>query len=106
MPTNSIAPQLQRLVASINRVIDDGDDAVPTRGKAAMPEIEIERVFELGVVLAARALWEELGIGAAIRTPHEQAKLTAPHEIGSVRHGGQPPRRPRFQAGLRHTLAA
>ena len=37
-------------------------------------------MFELGVVLAARALWEELGIGPAIRRCAEQAKLTAPHE--------------------------
>jgi hypothetical protein len=32
------------------------------------------------VVLAARALWEELGIGPAIRRCTEQTKLTAPHE--------------------------
>jgi hypothetical protein len=38
-------------------------------------------VYELGVVLAARSLWEELGIGPAIRRCAEQAKLTAPHEI-------------------------
>src|SRR6201996_2100296 len=58
---------LQRLVASINRVIDtDVADAVPARGKAALPEIDIEAVFELGVVLAARGLWEDLGIGEAI----------------------------------------
>jgi hypothetical protein len=69
---------LQRLVASINRVIDD--DAVPTRGNTAIPEIEIDAVFELGVVLAARGLWEELGIGEAIRTRLTRAGLTAPHE--------------------------
>ena len=40
----------------------------------------MERVLELGVVLAARALWEELSIGPAIRRCTEQAKLTAPHE--------------------------
>jgi hypothetical protein len=38
-------------------------------------------VFELGVVLAARTLWEELGIGPAIRACAARAKLTAPHEI-------------------------
>jgi hypothetical protein len=58
---------LQRLVASINRVIDAAD-AVPLRGKTALPEIEIDAVFALGIVLAARVLWEELGIGEAIRT--------------------------------------
>ena len=37
-------------------------------------------MFELGVVLAARALWEELGIGPAIRACAARARLTAPHE--------------------------
>jgi hypothetical protein len=74
---------LQRLVASINRVIDaDAADTLPTRGNTAVAEIEIDAVFELGVVLAARGLWEELGIGEAIRTRMSRAGLTAPHEIG------------------------
>jgi transposase len=73
---------LQRLVASINRVIDaDAADTLPTRGKTAVAEIDIDAVFELGVVLAARGLWEELGIGEAIRTRMSRAGLTAPHEI-------------------------
>ena len=73
---------LQRLVASINRVIDaDAADTLPTRGKTAVAEIDIDAVFELGVVLAARGLWEELGIGEAIRTRMDRAGLTAPHEI-------------------------
>ena len=72
---------LQRLVASINRVIDaDAADALPVRGKTALPEIEIDAVFELGIVLAARSLWEELGIGEAIRTRMTRAELAAPHE--------------------------
>ncbi len=69
---------LKRLVKSINRVLDAGE--VVADGSAALPEIEIERVFELGVVLAARQLWEELGIGAAVRRCAEGAGLTAPHE--------------------------
>jgi transposase len=73
---------LQRLVASINRVIDaDAADALPSRGKTAIPEIDLDAVFELGVVLAARGLWEELGIGEAIRIRMERAGLTAPHEM-------------------------
>jgi hypothetical protein len=60
---------LQRLVASIHRVIDADAGALPVRGKAGLPDIEIDAAFELGVVLVARALWEELGIGEAIRTP-------------------------------------
>ena len=72
---------LQRLVASINRVIDaDAADALPARGNSALPEIDIEAVFELGVVLAARGLWEDLGIGEAVRTRVARAGLTAPHE--------------------------
>src|SRR5690349_8826560 len=43
---------LQRLVASIQRVIDaDTAGALPTPGKASLPDIEIDTVFELGVVL-------------------------------------------------------
>ena len=72
---------LQRLVASINRVIDaDAADTLPTRGKTAVGEIDIDAVFELGVVLAARGLWEQLGIGEAIRSRMECVGLTAPHE--------------------------
>jgi hypothetical protein len=37
-------------------------------------------VFELGVVLAARGLWDDLGIGAAIRRCIAEGGLTAPHE--------------------------
>jgi hypothetical protein len=73
---------LQRLVASINRVIDaDAASTLPVRGKAALPEIEIDAVFELGIVLAARSLWEKLGIGEAIRTRMTRAGLAAPHEM-------------------------
>jgi hypothetical protein len=69
---------LKRLVDSINRVLDQ-DDAV-TRGAPEIPQIEVDRVFELGVVLAARTLWEDLGIGAAIRRCIAEGGLTAPHE--------------------------
>ena len=73
---------LQRLVASINRVIDaDAADTLPTRGKTAVGEIDIDAVFELGVVLAARGLWEQLGIGEAIRSRMACIGLTAPHEM-------------------------
>src|SRR5882757_7963753 len=72
--------ELERLVNSINRVLDDGNNGAGSAASLDRAEIEIERVFELGVVLAARALWEELGIGPAIRRCAEQVKLTAPHE--------------------------
>jgi hypothetical protein len=71
---------LERLVKSINRVLDDGDGAISGKHTPTIPDIDIERVFELGVVLAARTLWEELGIGAAIRACAARAELTAPHE--------------------------
>ena len=77
---------LQRLVNSINRVLGE-DGAVANATPAvtdATPEgilqIEMDRVFELGVVLAARGLWEDLGIGAAIRRCIAEGELTAPHE--------------------------
>jgi hypothetical protein len=73
---------LQRLVVSIQRVIDaDAAGAIAVRDKASLPDIEIDAVFELGIVLAARTLWEDLGIGAAIRACIMEGELTAPHEL-------------------------
>src|ERR1700748_3161629 len=46
---------LQRLTAPIQRVIDaDPPGTIATSGTASLPDIEIDAVFELGVVLAAR----------------------------------------------------
>src|SRR5918998_1570467 len=70
------AAALRRLVASINRVLAAGDGGTPETG---LGEIEIEAVFDLGIVLAARGLWEELGIGPAVRSCLTQAGLAAPH---------------------------
>src|ERR1700748_2850781 len=73
---------LQRLVVFIQRVIDaDAAGAIAVRDKASLPDIEIDAVFELGIVLAARTLWEDLGIGAAIRACIMEGELTAPHEL-------------------------
>jgi hypothetical protein len=69
---------LKRLVDSINRVLDQGDAV--TRDNPALPQIELDRVFELGVMLVARTLWEDLGIGAAMRRCIAEGGLTAPHE--------------------------
>jgi Transposase DDE domain len=69
---------LQRLVNSINRVLNEAEAVASTT--QAIPEIEVDRVFELGVVLAARGLWEDLGICAAIRRCMAAGELTAPHE--------------------------
>jgi hypothetical protein len=69
---------LKRLVKSINRVL--GAEQPDREAARGLPEIEIERVFELGVVLVARGLWEALGIGQAIRRRLDAAGLSAPHE--------------------------
>lgn len=74
---------LQRLVRSINRILGEGENGASSRGvtSAGPVEIEIDTVFELGIPLVARHLWDQLGIGPAIRTCMAKAGLTAPHEI-------------------------
>jgi hypothetical protein len=67
---------LKRLVHSINRVLETGG-AEPA-GTPRPPEIE--RVYDWGVVLAARHLWDDLGIGEAVRRRASDAGLAAPHE--------------------------
>jgi hypothetical protein len=69
---------LKRLVDSINRVLAVGDAVIRTTSE--LPQIELDGVFELGVVLAARTLWKDLRIGAAIRRCIAEAGLAAPHE--------------------------
>jgi hypothetical protein len=69
---------LARLVKSINRVLES--DTVVPDGTLEIPQIEFDRVFALGMPLAARALWEELGIGPAIRRCMAAGELPAPHE--------------------------
>jgi len=51
-----------------------------SRPWASPAAIENDRVFDLGIVLTARTLWEELGIGPGLRRRLEQAGLAAPHE--------------------------
>jgi len=73
---------LQRLIASVQRVIDaDAAGTIVPRDKTSLPDIAIDAVFELGIVLAARTLWEDLGIGAAIRGCITEGDLSAPHEM-------------------------
>ena len=74
---------LTRLVRSINRVLDADEGPAVDGGRNAggdVPEIEIEAAYEYGVVLVARALWEDLGIGPAVRDVMTRTGLTAPHE--------------------------
>ena len=73
---------LQRLVRSINRILGEDESRDPakdaTSGGGA--DIAIDAVFALGIPLVARHLWNQLGIGPAIRTCIAKAGLTAPHE--------------------------
>jgi hypothetical protein len=66
----------ERLVRSIRRVL--GEDTTGN-GRPPSDELVIERVEELGVAHVARALWEQLGIGAAIAARMRAKGLTAPH---------------------------
>jgi hypothetical protein len=70
---------LERLVASIQRVLagEAGGPVVPTAAGTA--NLAIEASFELGVVHVAKALWAKLGIGEAIQARLDQQQLTAPH---------------------------
>lgn len=70
---------LERLIQSIRRVLDDNGGPtidVPSR----MGDIEIEDSLDLGVTHVARALWDKLGIGEAIKKQVREKKLKAPHE--------------------------
>jgi hypothetical protein len=69
---------LERLVRSVQRVLTDtGSTAVD--GGSRVGDIEILDSFELGAVHAAKALWDRLGIGAAINRHILEKKLKAPH---------------------------
>jgi hypothetical protein len=67
---------LERLVRSIRRVL--GEDTAGN-GRPPSGKLVIERVEELGIAHVARALWEQLGIGAAIAARMRAKGLTAPH---------------------------
>jgi hypothetical protein len=56
---------LERLVASIRRVLGEAD-GVPVVERSGAGDIEIEAVFELGVVHVVEALWNRTEIAAAI----------------------------------------
>ena len=69
---------LERLVASIRRVLAEGGGGPVIEGRAG-GDIEIDAVFELGVVHLVKALWSRLGIADAIAARIAQKKLKAPH---------------------------
>ena len=71
---------LERLIHSIRRVLDDTGAIASIDVSPRIGDIEIEDSFDLGVVHVAKALWEKLGIGAAIQKQVREKKLKAPHE--------------------------
>src|SRR3954471_20709335 len=70
---------LERLVASIRRVLEGEAGGPVAPGAAGAAGIAIEATFGLGVVHVAKALWARLGIGEAIQAELDEKRLTAPH---------------------------
>ena len=71
---------LVRLARSITRVCHGGLD-VPEEVAPPGEALELEWARPLGVVHVARALWEELGIGAVLRNLERPGPRRAPHEL-------------------------
>ena len=94
---------LERLVSSIRRVLaeESGISVVDGAiGGTGVGGIEIEAIFELGVVHVARTLWDKLGIGVAIASRVYAKKLKAPHLAALLAMAIQRLDRPRLKAGL------
>ncbi len=72
---------LERLVASIRRILDNAGDRPGVPNVVSAGSIAIEASFELGVVHVAQALWAKLGIGEAIQARIEEKQLQAPHAM-------------------------
>src|SRR3954469_25016493 len=70
---------LERLVASIQRVLADAGSGPVSRDGTSLGRIAIEASFELGVVHVAKALWAKLGIGEVIQARLDEKHLQAPH---------------------------
>src|SRR5919201_22569 len=72
---------LRRLAQSILRVAND--DRIDLPARKFPPEVgidDIEQVYTYGVLSAAHALWEELGIGPLLREQMAQDGCEAPHD--------------------------
>lgn len=72
---------LRRLAQSILRVAND--DRIDLPARKFPPEVgidDIEQVYAYGVLYAAHALWEELGIGPLLREKMQQDGCEAPHD--------------------------
>ena len=72
---------LERLVASIRRVLEDTGGGSDAPNAASAGSITIEASFELGIVHVVQALWTKLGIGAAILAQVAAKQLQAPHAV-------------------------
>jgi hypothetical protein len=70
---------LERLVASIRRILGDAGGGLGAASGASAGSIAIEASFALGVVHVAQALWTRLGIAEAIQARVEERQLQAPH---------------------------
>jgi transposase len=71
---------LRRLARSIARVANAGVEVPEEFGGGVLPDLEIESCRPLGGVHVARALWEELGIGPALRRHQGSGRRRADHE--------------------------
>jgi transposase len=73
---------LRRLAQSLLRVAND--ERIDLSARAFPPDVgidDIEQVYAYGVLYAARALWEELGIGPLLRAKMQQTGCEAPHDL-------------------------
>jgi Transposase DDE domain len=70
---------LERLVASIRRILGNAGGGPGAANDPSAGSIAIEASFELGVVHVAQALWTRLGIAEAIQARVEDKQLQAPH---------------------------
>ena len=60
------------------------DDRIDLAARTVPPDVgidDIEQVYAYGVLYAARALWEELGIGPLLRAKMQQNGCQAPHDM-------------------------
>jgi hypothetical protein len=98
---------LRRLAQSILRVAND--DRIDLPARQFPPDVgldDIEQVYMYGVLYAAHALWEELGIGPLLREKMAQDGGTAPHEMALFAMTAHRLARPASQwAGSDHWLA-
>jgi len=71
---------LRRLARSIARVANAGVEVPEDLGGGVLPDLVIESSRPLGGVHVARALWEELGVGPALRRRQGSGRRSADHE--------------------------